>query len=241
MKKSTIFLIFFLIAILVTIGCTRTEPAGNGEPVTTVQPVLSPVLPQTTGTVPVPDTLVTYRQVVPPELTPLTVTTTRIATDNPYLEYLNVRKKTFDYSIPNCPMENAFPAIVKDPGYGIKQTEPKLTALSEDEYQTFLWKYTEDKAENTAIKTLTQCQGADGNPYWNFIETRVILNPTNLRPADYTISINARSNGKIIAQFKTTRTLNQDQKVILTNYMPVRADEVDLFDDIQITYTRLSK
>ncbi|MDO9326578.1 MAG: hypothetical protein Q7T80_16635 [Methanoregula sp.] len=241
MKKSSIFLIIFLIAILVTSGCTRPESTGVSEPVTPVLPALSPAISDTSDATPAPSPLATYRKVVPPQLTAVTETTTRIATDNPYLEYLQVRKKTFDYSIPNCPMAEAFPAIVNDSGYGIKQITPKLTMISEDEYETFLRKYTEGKAENTAIKTLQGCLGADGNPYWNFIETRVILNPTNFKPSDYIISTDVRSNGKIIAQFTTTKTLTIDQKVILTNYIPIKADEVNLFDDIGLTYTRLTR
>ena len=137
-------------------------------------------------------------------------------------------------------MGDAFPAIAKDPDYGIKQIVPKLASLSEDEYETFLRKYTEGKAENTPVKTLPQCQGYEGDPRWNFVETRVIVNPTNVRPANYTISLDVRSNGEIIAQFRTTRTLIIDQKVTLTSYIPVKADELDLFDTVGVTYTRLS-
>ena len=241
MKTHTLFPIFFLIAILVTSGCTRTESVGVSQPVTIVQPVLSPAIPETTYATPAPTAIVMYQKVVPPSLTAVPVTTTRIATDNPYLEYMNVRKNLFDFGIPNCPMADAFPAIVNDPTYGIKQGGPKLTTISEDEYQIFLRKYTEGNAENTAIKTLDACRGAEGNPNWNFIEIRVILNPTNFNPADYTITLNARSNNKVIAQFKTTQTLKIDQKVTLHYYIPIHADEVNLFDDLQVTYTRLTK
>jgi hypothetical protein len=169
----------------------------------------------------------------------VTEPTTRIQVDNPYLEYLQVRKKTFDYSIPNCPMQSAFPAIVNDPDYGIQHQTAKLTALTEDQYEEFLRKYTEGKAENTRIKDIQGCQGAEGKPEWNFVEIRVILDPTNIRPANYTISQNVRSNGKIIAQFMTTRTLVINEKVALTSYVPVKSDELDLFDTISVTYTRL--
>jgi hypothetical protein len=40
-------------------------------------------------------------------------------------------------------MENAFPVIARDTEYGIQQVVPKLTAVSQDEYDTFLRKYTE--------------------------------------------------------------------------------------------------
>ncbi|MDP3563613.1 MAG: hypothetical protein Q8R70_03910 [Methanoregula sp.] len=241
MKKCTIFLIVFLIAILVTSGCTRSESTGAGEPVTAVQTTPSSDVLPTSYTTPVPTPPVTYPSgIVPPELVTVSPTPTRIATDNPYLEFHEVRKKTFDYGIPNCPMRDAFPAIVNDQSYGINQPIPKITALSEDEYETFLRKYTEGKAENTPLKTLTQCQGAEGNPNWNFIETRVIINPTNVRPVDYTISLDVRSKGKIIKQFQTTKTLTIDQKVTLVNYIPLKMDEIDLFDSLGVTYTRLS-
>ncbi|MEI8330814.1 MAG: hypothetical protein WCF90_04060 [Methanomicrobiales archaeon] len=241
MKTHTLFLIVFLMAILVTSGCARTDSAGVNQLVTTIQPKLSPVIPGTTYATPVLTAIVTYQKFVPPSLTAVPATSTRIATDNPYLEYMNFRKQLFDFGIPNCPMADAFPAIVNDTAYGIKQREPKLTTISEDEYRTFLRKYTEGNAENTAIKTLGACRGADGYPNWNFIEIRVILNPTNFNPADYTITLNARSNNKVIAQFKTTQTLEIDQKITLLYYIPIHADEVNLFDDVQVTYTRLTK
>ena len=237
MKKWTLFLIFFLIAILVTSGCTRS---GVTEPVTTGQTPLSTAAPPTSFTTPVPSSVVPYpTDLVLPKTVTVSETPTRIATDNPYLEYLQVRKKTFDYGIPNCPMADAFPVIVNDPNYGINHIQPKIAAISEDDYETFLRKYTEGKAENTAIKTFSQCVGAEGDPRWNFVETRVILNPTNVRPVDYIISLDVRSKGVIIAQFKTTRTLTLDQKVTLVNYIPLKMDEFDLFDGVGVTYTRL--
>ncbi len=239
MKKYPLFLILFLIAMVVATGCTRSEPAAVSPPVTVVQTPLATPIPTTSEITPVPTPLVTYQPPVPPESVMVSATPTRVATDNPYLEYLNVRKKTFDYSIPNCPMGVAFPAIVNDSRYGIQHQVPKLTALSEDEYETFLWKYTEGKAENTPVKTLNQCQGADGDPRWNFVETRVILNPTNVRPANYTLSVNVRSKGEVIARFMTTQTLTIDKKILLTYYIPLKADDQDLFETVGVTYTRL--
>jgi hypothetical protein len=77
----------FSIAILVASGCTRSESTGVSEPVTVVQTTLSPSLPPTLYTTPVPSALVTYRpESVPPEPATVSETPTRIATDNPYLE-----------------------------------------------------------------------------------------------------------------------------------------------------------
>jgi hypothetical protein len=176
----------------------------------------------------------------PPEETITTVATTRIASDNPYLEYLNVRKRTFDHPLPNCLMGDAFPFTKKETGYGIQQILPKLSAVSEDEYLSFLRRYTVGNAENTPLKIITACQGSvTAEPTWNFVEVRVILDPTNYNPANYTITRNVWSDGKIVAQFPTTRRLVIDEQVVLTSYIPVRTEELDLIDSIVVTYTRL--
>jgi len=240
MKKRTILLVILLLGIVLASGCTSPQSPVPAPQVTAFPVSPSPVIPETPSPSVIASPDITH---MPDSKYPVTVIvtgqTTRIQSDNPYLEYLNVRKKTFDYSIPNCPMQDAFPAIVKDPDYGIKKLNPKLTALTQDQYDVFLWKYTEGKAENTAIKNIQGCQGAEGNPEWNFVEIQVILNPTNVRPTNYTITQVVRSKGDIIAQFITTRTLVIDQKVILTSYVPVKADELDLFDTVGLTYTRL--
>jgi len=136
-------------------------------------------------------------------------------------------------------MQNAFPAIAKDPSYGINQVVPKLSLISEDDYIYFLRKNTEGNAENTQLKTFVECQGSAAEPTWNFVEVRYILNPTNIQKSDYIITRNVWSDGKIIAQFPTTMPLVIDSQVSQTIYIPVRADEVDLIDSVALTYTRL--
>jgi hypothetical protein len=176
----------------------------------------------------------------PLEGTITTVSTTRIASDNPYLEYLNVRKRTFDNPLPDCLMGNAFPFTKNETGYGIQQIVPKLAAISEDEYWSFLRRYTQGNAENTPLRIITACQGSlTAEPTWNFAEVRIVLDPTNYSPANYTITQNVWSDGKIVAQFPTTRQLVIDEQVVLTSYIPVRTDEVDLIDSVVVTYTRL--
>lgn len=240
MQKRIILLAFLVLGLVLVSGCTTPQTPAPASPITaeiTSIPADIPVTVATTGAFS-PD--ITFQpEGKSPAPGTVTVQTTRIQVDNPYLEYLNIRKKTFDDRIPNCIMENAFPTIASDKNYGINQVNPKLTALTQDEYDQFLWKYTEGKAENTPLKNLQVCQGAEGNPEWNFVEIRVILNPTNVRPANYTISQVVRSNGNIIAQFTTTQTLVIDKKVALTSYVPVKADELDLFDTVGLTYTRL--
>ena len=239
-KKSNLLLIFLLSGIILAAGCTGPVSPGVQAPETTVPASSSPIVPVPVST-PLeflPNGTSLYSG--PPESAVTTVATTRIASDNPYLEYLNIRKRTFVAPIPNCLMEDAFPFIANDTGYGIKQVVPNLSAISEEEYEHFLRKYTEGNTENTRFKPLAVCQGsATAEPTWNFIEIRLVLDPTNYNPANYTIIRNVWSDGKIVAQFPTTQRLATDEKVILTSYVPLKTDEVDLIDTVGVTYTRL--
>jgi hypothetical protein len=236
MKNSTILLVFLLSGIILAAGCTG--PVSQKVPGTTTIPV-SPAASVTAS----PSMISTPPTTLWPDLRPIgavtTVPTTRIAVDNPYLEYLNVRKRTFVDPLPDCLLYNALPDFANDPLYGIRQIVPKLTAISEDDYENFLRKYTEGKAENTKLKTLSVCQGSAAEPTWNFIEIKVILVPTNAHPANYTVTRNVLSDGKIIAQFTTTEQLIIDQNIALTSYVPIHTDEVDLFDNVGVVYTRL--
>ena len=126
------------------------------------------------------------------------------------------------------------------PADGIQQTAPKLTAISEDEYLSFLRRYTQGNAESTPLKTISSCQGSStAEPTWNFAEVRVVLDPTNFHAANYTITQNVMSDGNIVAQFPTTRKLVIDEQVVLISYIPVKTDEIDLIDSIVVTFTRL--
>jgi hypothetical protein len=240
MKKITIFLFLLFAGIIFAAGCT-----GPASPVVPTQKTPVPTNPSAV----VPVTLSVTHEPLPnvtslpfnlPGDTITTVPTTRIASDNPYLGYLNVRKRTFDDPLPNCLMGNAFPFIKNETSYGIQQIVPKLSAISEDEYWSFLRRYTQGNAENTPLKIITACQGSvTAEPTWNFVEIRVVLDPTNYNRANYTITENVWSDGKIVAQFPITRQLVIDEQVILTSYIPVRTNEVDLIDSVVVTYSRL--
>ena len=239
MQKRLILLVFLLLGIILTSGCTSPQSPALASPVTATPTISSTVIPGTSNPTATPSLGITFKpDSQQPASGVVTVQTTRIQVDNPYLEYLNFRKKTLDNYVPNCPMENAFPEIAKDLTYGIKQQYPKLSTLTQDQYDLFLWKYTEGKSEKSLIKNVPGCYGAEGLPNWNFVEIKVILSPTNVRPANYTISQVVRSNGKIIAEFTTDRTLVIDEKISLTSYVPVKMDELELFDTVGITYTR---
>jgi len=240
MKKSNLLLIFLLSGIILAAGCT--SPASPGIPVSkTTEPASpSPVVPVATSSTPDTDSdsAPLHSSLLNAGIT--TIATTRIASDNPYLEYLNIRKRTFVNPLPNCLMDDAFPSLAKDTGYGIKQVAPVLFAISEDDYEHFLRKYTEGGIENSRLKTLGVCQGAaTAEPTWNFMEVRLVLDPTNYNPANYTITRNVWAEGKIVAQFPMTRRLVIGERVILTSYLPIRTDEVDMIDTVGVTFVRL--
>lgn len=237
MKKITLLLVFLLPGIILSAGCTGTVPPGPITTVTTGPTNLHSS--EVVTAVPPPETLPSATVLPPyPTETLTAVPTTRIAPDNPHLEHLNVTKKTFADPLPNCLMTNAFPAIAGDPQYGISQVVPKLTALSDDDYQAFLRKYTEGKAENTPLKSLPLCQGTVAEPTWNFIEIRVVLDPTNFQPSNYTITEEVRSKGNLVARFSTDQRLFINQQFAMTSYVPIRTSELDLFDNVGIAYTR---
>jgi hypothetical protein len=239
MKKRSLFLVFFVIGIATISGCTQPESTGNTIPVTTIPATHS--IPPLTVSPPQGSSAIAAAEptIMVPDNFPVTEQTTRIASDNPYLENLQIRKRTFEDSIPDCTMQEAFPAIVNDPQYGIQHPQPKISAISLDEYEKFLREYTAGKAENTRLLTISRCIGTSPEPLWNFIELQVILDPTNIRPSNYTISQDVRSKGIIIAQFKTTRTLVIDHQVKLVSYIPLKMDELDLVDNVGVTFTRL--
>jgi hypothetical protein len=251
MKKISLSLVFLLLGIILATGCTG--PASPAETVTDTPapvstPANTPVAESITTRVTEPATTLrvteSIRTVTPVQyetLHPVEVTSavpTRVVSDNPYLENLNIRKRTFDYPLPNCFMQTAFPGLLKDT-YGIKQVVPNLAVLSEDEYLTFIRKNTEDNSENSKLMTPSECLGSAAEPTWNFIEVRVILDPTNVHPTDYTITENIGSDGKVVVRFATTRSMVIGEQVILLSYIPIRSDEVDLFDTVDVTYTRL--
>jgi hypothetical protein len=240
MKKKYLIVILLLSAVILAAGCAGPVSPGDTRIETTVPVKSVSTVPVTTSATQetLPDDPISSDSI--PDIGITTVATTRIASDNPYLEYLNIRKRTFVNPLPNCLMKDAFPSLANDTGYGITQDEPYLYAISEDDYEHFLRKYTEGGTENTRLKTLGVCQGsATAEPTWNFMELRIVLDPTNFSPGNYTVTPNVWSDGKIVAQFPTTQRLVIGEKVILTSYIPIWTDEIDLIDTVAVTYTRL--
>jgi hypothetical protein len=239
MKKITSILVFLLLGSILAAGCTGpASPAATvtGTPVAVSTPVAGPI---TTPAVAEPVPTEKRIRSDPPRTPEVTVTTTpQNAIDDPFTEYLNIRKRTFDSPLPNCYLQTAFPGLLKE-NYGLRQVEPNLVMISEDDYLTFIRKNTEGNAENSQLKTPAVCQGTAADPTWNFIEVRIILEARNVHANTYTITQEIVSNGKVVAKFPTTRRLSLGDKVTLVGYIPMKSDEVNQFDDVELTYIRL--
>lgn len=239
MKKITSILVFLLLGSILAAGCTG--PASPAATVTTTPVTVSTPVAGTTTTPGVAEPVPTEKRIRsdPPRTPEVTVTTTpQNAIDDPFTEYLNIRKRTFDSPLPNCFMQTAFPGLLKE-NYGINQVGPNLAMISEDDYLTFTRKNTEGNAENSRLRTPSVCQGTAAEPTWNFIEVKIILEARNVHPNTYSIIQNIVSGGKVVAKFPTTRTLSLGDKVTLIGYIPMKSDEVNQFDDIDMTYIRL--
>jgi hypothetical protein len=239
MKKITSILFFLLLGSILAAGCTG--PASPAAMVTEVPVAVNTPVTGTITTPPAAEPVPTEKRIRsdPPRTPEVTVTVTpQNEIDDPYREYLNIRKRTFDSPLPNCFMQTAFPGLLKD-NYGLKQIEPNLAMISEDDYLTFIRKNTEGNAENSQLKTPPVCQGTAADPTWNFIEVRIILEARNVHANTYTITENIVSNGKVVAKFPTTRQLSLGDKITLVGYIPMKSDDVNLFDDVGLTYIRL--
>jgi len=161
------------------------------------------------------------------------------AEPDPFINTLQVRKNYFSFSIPGCDMKEIFPAIAKDPEYGIDQPVPRLSTLSSAEIRDFIIRYTEGPGENSRLKGIYSCQGVSMPPDWNFAEFRAVITPRNSRPADYEISLMVRKQGENITVYTTRENLTLEQPVVFVRYIPVKTDEMELIDAAAIAFRRI--
>lgn len=241
-KSKGLFLILFLcIAAIFATGCTSSgsslapvaSPAPTTAAVVVITTIDAPV--QTAASVIVtatPATTITTTAVPEP-------TVTLIQKDNPHLLYFTFRKNYLITNMDNCPFTEAFPLVGKDPAYGLSKTPKKITALSSKEMRVFNRDYIEGKGEASKSVGVSRCEGAIKYPLWNFVEIRAKLSPTNARPANYTISLDVRSQGKVIARFNTTELLTLDQNIEFVSYIPLQTNDMDFFDSAEVTYNKL--
>lgn len=71
------------------------------------------------------------------------------------------------------------------------------------------------------------------------MKVSAIVNPTNVRTANYTITLNIRSQGKLASRFSYAKSLSLNNPVSLSWFIPLKVSELDKFDSVDITYEKL--
>jgi len=147
-------------------------------------------------------------------------------------------------------MRAAFPGAAADPEYGISGRNGKLVAYTEDQMRTFL-------AAN-AITTVNEiqvdpnltnyidpntlggaaCSGTVSTPTWNFVLINATIMGRNARPSEYAIGFNVRSRGNVVAQIRADRNMTLDQPAFFALYVPLKTDETDLFDGVEMVFRK---
>ncbi len=233
----------FIILFLIIAGCSAPQQTSiQSNEITSIptsiptvtQATLVPAITSPTEISNISSNTTTQKVTITPTLQQPTN-----AGDNPLVLNFEVTKNYFQGNIANCPMQEIFPTFAKDPNYGLNKPVPKIAAISAGDYRTFIRDFTEGKNQNTKVIGVTRCEGAIIDPYWNFIELNAKVTARNARPANYTVTFNVRSQGKIVARFNTTELLTKDQIVSFVSYVPLRMDEMFLFDSAELTFTQL--
>lgn len=213
-----------------------TLPVTPPVPQTTTEPAVLPTAPPAPVTpAAIPDTAAASGTPVTPAPTPAPAYFTAVGEpDNPWLQYLVFTKSYFPFTVPDCTMQELFPELAQDP-YGIRQPVPKLEALSADRMDTFIREYANG---NPSPPAGTGCAAEPAGRDWNFVKIEGIVVPRNARPAGYDSLLEVRSQGRIIAGFTNRETLVPGQPYSFTWYVPLRTDEMDLFDSIELLFHR---
>jgi hypothetical protein len=242
-----------MIILLFCAGCT-SPPDSPATEVPVSPPPAAQISPVLTTAIQVPETTVAAVPATTPEVIPVVATPTwipktygRDTLDNPQIVLLTFRKECFIFDIPDCAMREVFPEAAGDPAYGIRQPVPKLVMIPGDEMGAFLRAHAGEYANDPDVHLHvdpasiagTACTGgASGSPKWNFVRINATLIPRNARPGEYEIGINIRSRGIVIEQLRLNRSFEIDRPVIIVGYVPLRLDETDLFDTIDLVFAR---
>ncbi|MGD1005368.1 MAG: hypothetical protein ABR887_08100 [Methanoregulaceae archaeon] len=241
MKKIfPILVIIIIIFFVCTSGCTN-KTTTEQTPAQTVQSISITTTPTQLQT-----TIVTLA----PTSIGQTINTTQnetkeqkgtsVSTVNPYITQFKVNKSLLTYEINNCVMKEVFPAIANDPNYGFKASPPKLSGISWGEFNVFIRDYTEGKNENSKTIGIARCINpppkSPQNPDWTFVEVSATLTPRNVVSSNYEIVFHIYSQGKDVTQINMNETLYQDQPAIIETFIPVRDDEMDMFDSVELKF-----
>jgi hypothetical protein len=222
---------------------TPVETAGAGSTATAVS----------STPLPTPARTVVQNTSPAPASSPVAITTTWIpwtsgkdTTDEPRIVLLSFVKEAKTYTIPDCGMRVAFPQAAGDPAYGIRQKVKKLILLTPEEIDDFQNTYSSPSGKYADTQQYidpymiggTRCTGVPADPRWNFVRINATLIPRNARPGEYTIGINVRSHGEVIEQLWINQTFVIDEPVIFVRYIPLKVEEMDAFDSVDLVFSR---
>jgi hypothetical protein len=146
--------------------------------------------------------------------------------------------------VPDCVMDQVFPEISKDPGYGLARPVPKLIGVSWEKYQSSIGNYFTDEIHREPISmAFSNCYGikvSDITATWSFITANGTIMPGNAKVSDYEIILSVTSKGKIVSQVVETKTLTLDQPVRISTVIPIKYDEMDSVDNVDLNFKRLT-
>jgi hypothetical protein len=238
---SVIFLIFLCIVIILAAGCTsQVEPAAS------IPALTSPPTTATLTAIATPSEIaITPTKTI--EIPNITETTTPKVNSyskvEPYVDSFKIEKNYLTYPLSNCVMKEIFPKIGNDLNYGLQARPSKLTGISWTEWNVFIKDYTEGKNEKSKTIGISRCVNplpvSPNNPEWNFIKISAELTPGNAQPTNYQIVFHISSIAQgDICQIKMNETLYQDQKIRLETFIPMRNDEIDMFDTATLKFNQ---
>jgi hypothetical protein len=256
--------IFLLVAVLITAGCTSdSKNAVVADPQTASQIPLSISISPTTDSNQTINTPTGAPTIVAITTTPSSTVTpggttkpqgisTLIA---PAIQPTNAvplasDPRVVDYrvektdKVPDCVMDQVFPEISKDPGYGLARPVPKLIGVSWEKYQSSIGNYFTDEIHREPISmAFSNCYGikvSDITATWSFITANGTIMPRNAKVSDYEIIFSVTSKGKIVSQVIETKALTLDQMVRISTAIPIRYDEMDSVDNVSLNFKRLT-
>jgi hypothetical protein len=242
-RGITVFVIVVVIGFICISGCTNknaTEQILVQTIPTTTLVTPSPIEPQTSTPTIAPTTI---GQTITPNQTETTIPKVHSYNQADPDFSINIKNSVLAYTVSNCIMKEVFPTIANDVNYGLKASPSKLTGISDGEWNRFIREYTEGKNENSKTIGISRCNPplpeSPKNPWWNFIKISGQLTPRNPIPADYEIVIHIKGyGGNDVGQVKMNEKLYQDQPIQYVTYIPMRNDEIEMFNTATITFNK---
>lgn len=247
------------VCLLLCAGCTSpasppavTPPAGTPAATPALSPATTPATPVPSPATPLqPSPVTTIPVTAAIAATPTWIEKAygRDALDNPQILLLTFKKQPLIFNIPDCGMRAEFPEAAADPAYGIRSRNSRLLMESSGRVDAFIASYAEptryidiDPQLNVDPAKIggPACNGVIATPEWNFVRVNATFVARNARPSVYDIGLNIKSHGDVIEQIPMNMTLELDKTVSFVGYIPLRVDQMEAFDNVELVFFRRS-